>query len=763
MPSSDRARRIAQVAAYTLYAGGSGFDVNRVAVLSAEMAKQLDDAGVSHPVADASGAVLVAGLALDGALMPGLDAIADVLTLLNRPAGRRIARFDVKLRAARTNQTATAALASAMHKHFRRAVQATAAKVVQLDVEPDPEHAADQAAAIMGRIYDAEHWYADTVESSAKPMGQAFAEGALVEVAMYEHLVRSGRGKATTAEEIATRLDIEVPPGVAIGEMPEWLLDAARSQLGETFQQDYWKDIDVTTGQDITRHVERTIMDSATEGWSTRRLASSINEQFGDQYTMRRATNVARTEVGNMLNAGHTAGITHVAEETGLPMGKEWISVLGSTTRDTHAEADGQQTETPDGMFTVGGHETPWPAHWSLPAGERSNCQCSVISTAVMDEIADAPEDLWTQDAVDKMDVKTIAAGHPVLREKHEKVLKFAKGSEKRLQKTFQKADAASRAVSTHTDEIMQPIWDKIQTFTGDVRSEEYKKLAAEMHAEDEEHQKLVKKRSDATRSLDAFHERENKTLVKKLAVPAGERFTLQPSFNAKGTAEISPEGVRVSTGQWTKQDKTRVKEAQTFLGVVTKSTFATPELADKAAMFHVHIGDKELRAFCRSHALIFQVEDKYETYGVHGKAGETTDIWVHEMGHHLENMRPGVQKRAVEFRDYRIAQSGKPVRQLKEVFPESGFREYEKGSDDTFGKAFDRLWNPDLAPDYSDISKIMGPSHFGFYTGKIYHDNNTEIVSMGVQLLYNDPGGFARRDPEYFKFIVGVLDGTIK
>jgi uncharacterized protein YcfJ len=45
-------------------------------------------------------------------------------------------------------------------------------------------------------------------------------------------------------------------------------------------------------------------------------------------------------------------------------------------------------------------------------------------------------------------------------------------------------------------------------------------------------------------------------------------------------------------------------------------------------------------------------------------------------------------------------------------------------------------------------------------YCGKIYRDKSTELLSMGIQYMYNDPIKFAREDPEYFDLIHDVLKG---
>lgn len=50
-----------------------------------------------------------------------------------------------------------------------------------------------------------------------------------------------------------------------------------------------------------------------------------------------------------------------------------WLSVLGTTTRATHAMLDGVPADE-DGLWELGGVRVPWPGHWSLEAGERCNC-----------------------------------------------------------------------------------------------------------------------------------------------------------------------------------------------------------------------------------------------------------------------------------------------------------------------------------------------------------------------------------------------------
>jgi hypothetical protein len=113
----------------------------------------------------------------------------------------------------------------------------------------------------------------------------------------------------------------------------------------------------------------------------------------------------------------------------------------------------------------------------------------------------------------------------------------------------------------------------------------------------------------------------------------------------------------------------------------------------------------------------------------------------VHELGHQVEFNCVGAKKVAQEFLAYRV--KDQELFSLKKLFPDSNYQEWDKGRDDEFMKAFgrDRAW----------------------YVGKHYYDSSTEVISMGVEELYNNPARFASRDPQFCKFIVGIPDGSLR
>jgi hypothetical protein len=108
----------------------------------------------------------------------------------------------------------------------------------------------------------------------------------------------------------------------------------------------------------------------------------------------------------------------------------------------------------------------------------------------------------------------------------------------------------------------------------------------------------------------------------------------------------------------------------------------------------------------------------------------------AHEIGHHIEVTKPGVLQAAVDFVTYRT--EGEQLVKLKDRFPANGFDDNEQGAADDFGRVF--------------------PGSSAYYVGKSYGGLNTEVVSMGLEQIYRDPVEFAKKDPEYFQFMISVL-----
>jgi hypothetical protein len=109
----------------------------------------------------------------------------------------------------------------------------------------------------------------------------------------------------------------------------------------------------------------------------------------------------------------------------------------------------------------------------------------------------------------------------------------------------------------------------------------------------------------------------------------------------------------------------------------------------------------------------------------------------AHEFGHHLNEM-DWVKERVNAFRAKRFTPDKKV--NLSTTYPQYGYGQNEWG-------------NPD------DMEKLFpGKPADAAYIGKLYSDGQTEIVSMGLELLYRNPVHFAKTDPEYFSLIIGII-----
>lgn len=177
-------------------------------------------------------------------------------------------------------------------------------------------------------------------------------------------------------------------------------------------------------------------------------------------------------------------------------------------------------------------------------------------------------------------------------------------------------------------------------------------------------------------------------------------------------------------------EHRQKMEEAHKFLGNFTaKTTTESVEIPS-------HQLPVKERAFFRGSGMP-------ETRGVYLGKSDDVGTYVHELAHRIEQDNPDILARAIEFRDMRISRAGTKDVKLEDVFPHHGFDSWENGNKDEFDKAF--------------------ASDEAHYIGKTYRTNDaTEVLTMGIQKIYEDPEYFAEKDPEYFNFIVGVLRGVL-
>jgi HK97 family phage portal protein len=129
---------------------------------------------------------------------------------------------------------------------------------------------------------------------------------------------------------------------------------------------------------DTTKEMIRKIIAaSEAQGWSIPQIANAIDTMYLDQIIPNRSVVIARTEVIGASNAGSR----YAAQQTGLPLEKEWISTRDKRTRESHDELDGEKRPM-DEPYSNG---LLFPGDPSGTAKEVIQCRCTEGYNVVRD------------------------------------------------------------------------------------------------------------------------------------------------------------------------------------------------------------------------------------------------------------------------------------------------------------------------------------------------------------------------------------------
>lgn len=264
-------------------------------------------------------------------------------------------------------------------------------------IELDEKTVSDQGSALANQVFDPREYDEELIDRALPSLARGMAE-AVREVFTGLGINLGRRGEralgalsdapepVSTASQWLAKVGAELPPGMDglsfVTEFPPWLIQDLTDTIRETFEQDYWMAINDTTRNQIETYLSNGI----SEGQSIRTMAREIHSKFPREYSISRARNVARTESGNSLNAARKKSVDGLKQEIPeLPMKQIWLSVLGFTTRDAHADLDGMPEDS-EGMWNLNGVLIPWPSHFSLPAEDRCNCLCSIFTDLGMSD-----------------------------------------------------------------------------------------------------------------------------------------------------------------------------------------------------------------------------------------------------------------------------------------------------------------------------------------------------------------------------------------
>lgn len=108
----------------------------------------------------------------------------------------------------------------------------------------------------------------------------------------------------------------------------------------------------------------------------------------------------------------------------------------------------------------------------------------------------------------------------------------------------------------------------------------------------------------------------------------------------------------------------------------------------------------------------------------------------VHEISHHLETENPAIYQACKDFRKNRT--QGESLQKLSVLTGNPDYADHEEAYEDEWVK--------------------RGGHH---YMGKSYArwgGQATEILTMGMERLFSSPVEFLKNDPEYFRFLIGLL-----
>ncbi|RLB68454.1 MAG: hypothetical protein DRH08_00910 [Deltaproteobacteria bacterium] len=135
----------------------------------------------------------------------------------------------------------------------------------------------------------------------------------------------------------------------------------------------------------------------------------------------------------------------------------------------------------------------------------------------------------------------------------------------------------------------------------------------------------------------------------------------------------------------------------------------------------------------------------------VHMPTDAATRVWVHEIGHTIEMADDNIRRRCNEFLWARGAADKRGLRRLRAITGNRGYGPSELAWEDKFVNAY-------IGKDYRPGAIRGSPA------GKVevgVRGPVTEVLSMGIELLYADPAGLARKDPAMFDLIVDILRGA--
>ena len=455
----------------------------------------------------------------------------------------------------------------------------------------------------------------------------------------------------------------------AAKELEEDVVGNATDQYVGTIYRERWPLVASTTKAVLTRNLRKGI----AAGKDVDGLVTEVKQAYNGM-SESRARRIARTETIAASNFGSIEG----ARATGLVLEKKWSVTKDSRARTVHTAAGMAPAVDLEAPFVVGGERLLFPGDTSFGASAWNvvNCRCTTtqqrkrggVVTPPADPINVAPQ---LESAADiRRKVAALGEATP--------------------------DDVAGRvsALELSSNDVLE---DQLAgRITKEQASAKYKEITGKINA--------------LYDSSTAGAEDPRSAAWDMMTLPRDRRGKL--SVTVKDSM--------------TRGQRARMGEAADFMERVADKTVidARRAKAAKEVVFQNTRDDVTSGLGERAH-----YQGLRDNRGlIHVSDYDGTAVYVHELGHHLDNATGVAQSRAKYYR--RRTQGGK-LERLRDVTGE-GFN----------------------ADEVTMVDKWRDP-----YTGKWYGPRQSgEVNSMGVQWLYEDPVAFAREDPDHFEFTLRML-----
>lgn len=149
----------------------------------------------------------------------------------------------------------------------------------------------------------------------------------------------------------------------------------------------------------------------------------------------------------------------------------------------------------------------------------------------------------------------------------------------------------------------------------------------------------------------------------------------------------------------------------------------------------------------------------------IHVSPHSSASTVIHELGHIYESSDPNIREAAAAFHRHRCDESQNI--KMSDVARSAGYSDSEFGNYDNFRKVVEAVYRSGDPYEDAETRETRVRSRSA-YLGKAYKNKEgnttaTELISIGLELMHYNAAAFAKADPEYFDFMLGVVSGKIR